>query len=146
MEHNIYISALSAYLTKLYGLQTTNKILLRILYIEKTIKFRGYEKIKTNEYFFLLYYVFRHVETTLSVCLGAIDAMELVAYIVYSYFGPSTSYCANIFFTHAHIKTNIITILLNTDLACKLMNLSTDAAYYDYEVKQFLFYNNNNIY
>lgn len=146
MDQNIYINGLATFLHKSYGIQKTNGILLRILFIEKTIKYRGYQTIKTNEYFFLLYYVFRLLVANGGIVLHTLDVVnlaELTAYIVYSYFGPSTSYCMHMFVPRTkNWKSILVYLINNTNLSQQLMNLSTNVDFFNEELRQFLTLNN----
>lgn len=141
MDHRTYISALSIYLTKLYGTHASTIILLRILYIEKTIKYRGLTGMGTNDFFFVLYYFFSYIVGYFKanlICMQPMEVMELVLFIIYSYYGPSSSYCSSIFFTRKQTKKHILPIICKTNITEKLLNLCTNKNLYDIELKYFL--------
>ncbi|ACD03526.1 hypothetical protein MdSGHV067 [Musca domestica salivary gland hypertrophy virus] len=156
-----YSAALSAYLRTTYDLATADRILLRLYYIEKTIKFSGNETIKKRQFFFLLYYVFQyvssHVDTRLIESRSAgkdrfiVNLMEMSAYIVYSYWGPATGYDYSIFMTRCGMDTIdwrslIIEMMMGTNLPRHMMQLATDTPFYQQELQKFLKYNDSLVY
>lgn len=136
----------------IYGTEIANKALLRIFYIEKTLKYFDFETIDTNEFFFLLYYVFRYLmdyfrikgQNEMYKSMHVVNVMELSSYIVYSYFGPTVDYCFRVFASNLNIswKIIILDIVCKTDLPYKLIKLNLDKGYFDMELKQFLLLNN----
>ncbi|WBR61452.1 hypothetical protein [Drosophila suzukii associated hytrosavirus 1] len=154
MSENIHVSALSSYLRQLYGKRTTNKLLLRVFIIEKKLKYMDYDTINTNEYFFLLYFVIRHVVEYLQLALKnglkylslePVNVIELSSYLVYSYFGPSVEYTFNMFVARCKDPTDIIdwkdlilNFLLNSEFSYKMIALNSDTTYLQHELERFL--------
>lgn len=128
---------------KLYGKKMTNKLLLRIFVIEKKLKYMDYETINTHEYFFLLYYVMsnmlKYMEEALLwenidyTVIHPVAFTEVVAYVVYSYFGPNTEYPFKMF--RSHIKDDkvefdykqlIVSFILNSNFSQQILLLNTN--------------------
>lgn len=152
---SMYVSALSKFFLQWYGLELTNSLLLRIFYVEKTLKWHGYETINTNEYFFLIYYVFINIHKyfvdtiyrePVYRTLTPFNIMDLTLYFVYSYCGPTVEYRFNFFImSQRQININWTTIILdivcNTDLPQKLLKLNMDEKFQTEEIQHFLYKN-----
>lgn len=153
---SMYVSALSKFFLQWYGLELTNSLLLRIFYVEKTLKWHGYETINTNEYFFLIYYVFINIHKyfvdtiyrePVYRILTPFDIMDLTLYFVYSYCGPTVEYRFNFFIMgqrrqiHINWKAIILDIVCNTDLPQKLLKLNMDEQFLTEEIQFFLYKN-----
>lgn len=154
-----YISSLSSYLRIFCDLTTADRIMSRIFYIEKVIKYSGFETIKTSEFFFMLYFVFQYVCNHLDQSFWELsdrlrlhtNIMELSAFIVYSYWGPATNYDLNLFMSRRSLdsmdwRTLLIQLMMDTRLPKHLMHLATDPQFYTNELEKFLGYNNALVY
>ena len=154
---SMYVSALSKFFLQWYGLELTNSLLLRIFYVEKTLKWHGYETINTNEYFFLIYYVFINIHKyfidtiyrePVYRTLTPFDIMDLTLYFVYSYCGPTVEYRFSFFIMsprrqqiNINWKTIILDIVCNTDLPQKLLKLNMNEKFLNEEIQHFLYKN-----
>lgn len=124
----------------MYGTEFANILLLRIFIIERTLKLNEYETITTNEYFFLLYVIFRKLLKHISG-MNIENILELTCYIVYSYFGPDIEYPIKLFIPVSKIynwSTILTKLTMETTLPQLLLRLNNDMEYYHKELEQFL--------
>lgn len=159
MCNNIYIKALTGYFSSQYGISITNKLLMRIFTIEKTLKINGFDTINTNEFFFLLYFSFEHIKQyieSLYNCshnynsIQLMRVLELAIYMTYSYFGPTVEYTFSLFvpsgrqeIEHINWKSLILELLFQTEISNKFSRISYDNSYFNNELKQFILKNVN---
>lgn len=98
-----HLNILSLYLKKKYGVEITNKLLLRIFLIEITLKNNNFDTINTSEYFYVIYCVFKYITEEAGdkvQNINLIDTMNISIYIIYSYFGCDTGYFMSDFFDY----------------------------------------------
>lgn len=146
MCSNKFIGAFSRYLEQKYGLTITIDLLLQVLYVEKLLKYYGYDTINTDEFFFLLYFIFDHVRH-LPKCL-AHHHLQLSLFLVYSYFGPSTEYKINLFISRycnfekmtINWKKIILQATMDSNLSKSIFEINYNKDIYEMELKRFLAY------
>lgn len=137
---------------KTYGTETATNILMRIFYIEKLLRHYEMDTYRRNEFFFLIYFVFRQLLRFISLNIVRrpdykrmylMNVMELAAYFVYSYSGPETMYEFRMFIQPKDYKSLdwtglIVDVIMTSDLPRELLRLGTDATYYCSEERDFL--------
>lgn len=146
MSYRKYIDSLARYLKGNYGAETAHTLLVRIIFIEKELKYCDYETINTRQFYFIVFYIFKYI-TTLDQnnikhfnTLQISDVMDLTLYIIYSYIGPSTDYNSNSFLSNKKIQWKFIIaeILLKTDISKILLQLNSNKDFYNEELIKFL--------
>lgn len=135
-QYHKYVNCLATYLRVTYDTNLATRMLLRLFLIEKTIKKCNFDTIGTKEFFFMLYFIFRHVsEFTKHMALAPMDILRLSDYLCYSFCGPAVEYKFRAFNQNAEptIKWNeiMVDIVLRSSLPHKLNRLNTDKEYYD---------------
>lgn len=153
MSDGNFIHSLAARLRQRFGLAATNRMLLRVFLIEKSLKRFGLGTIDTKEFFFVLYFIFDHLidyfilSTKKYGQLSIVNVMELSSYFTYSYFGPTVEYKFSLFVPECLDKENmqidwqelILDLITNTDLPRKFLQLNIDHKYYKSKLDEFLF-------
>lgn len=151
MSDGNFIHSLSAHLRTRFGLEATNKMLLRVFLIEKSLKRHGLDTMGTKEFFFVLFFVFNHLLDHFLINpqygeLTIMNVMELASYMTYSYFGPTVEYKFSVFVpdcTDKSLKIDwqalILELITNTDLPSKFLMLNIDHKYYKSQLNEFLF-------
>lgn len=142
MIEDIYLTCLRNYFERSFGKQNTLLMMTRILITENVLRRKSYETINKREFFFLVYKICVYLRCNYEE-LNPVNLIEMALYVVYSFYGPSTSYYFNDFISTDNddnngVFTNIFYEMLRSDFTHVLFKLNEKKSFFEHEVTRFI--------